>query len=651
LKFINSKIKEIAVVILLFAIIIVLRVNHLEADPPNDLSISTDVFTDPAQYTLFAKQLILTGDINPFNENRFMFFIISSVTGVSILLFQLLGVSIFSSNLTGLIYSFGSLFFFYLIVKKSADRTAALFFLLMISVNYNQIFYGRLPFLEHAMTFYAFLSLVLLLYFPNNKGYLLSGVFLAIGIFFGKIIGIVFIAVVAIYLAHKSIIRKQKANFRHIGLFTGGLIGVFLIWFFTVYLPMQEQVTSYVEEQAFSLYGFPLALQSFDNFIWKFVSFGDDSKLFSRMAIPSILGTFFIGSIFIKSRYPDFKKRIESSHLLIISIIISYYLFLMIWNYRPLRYQLVLIYPFYGAAGIVLSRLWNYSEAQLNFKIRTWKIVFLFPLVYPIIYQLFDAYISLNNGIFYYSEYRWTVIIMSMLVTGILFGVLILINNGYINPTPTFKKITVLILIGSILIPGAFDYYDWTKRVSYKIRDNNIDLGVILSEKAIVSGPYAATLTQANNKSSIIHMFGVSESDPDFFKKNPITHLLLDHSNEKRAEADYPVIMDSADLIMTYYVGLTPVRLFRIAGFTENDSAGEYELSDFEIMVDSFKNGIPVINKELTNRFIEHNPVNISAYSLLAEEAERDSLYDIAEKMFKKAVEFSSINYNLNAKL
>jgi hypothetical protein len=651
LKFFDKKYKEIAILLLLLGFIFCLRVYHLDADPPSDLSISSDVFTDPAQYTLFAKQFVSTGDLNPFDDNRFLFFIKSSVTALAIMLFNIIGVSIFTSNLTGLIYSFGSLVFFYLIIRKSANKTAGIFFLLMISVNYNQIFYGRLPFLEHAMTFYTFLSIVLLLYFPNSKGYLFAGISLAIGIFFGKILGVIFLIPVAIYLFHKSLGSNRKVNFKQLGLFTGGMLGLFLIWYLVFYLPMSEQVTSYIQEQAFSLYGFPLALQSFDNFVWKFVSFGDDSKLFSRMALPTILGTIFIGSVAIKSYVSNSKKRIDSSHLLIVSMIVTFYLFLMVWNYRPLRYQLVLIYLFYGASGIVIANLWNHSETIKEYKIKYWKIIFLFPLVFPVIYQLFDAYIIYNRGEFYYSEYRWIVITISIIITGIIFAISYLKKASDIRFPSISKKIIVISLLVLILIPGVVDYYGWTDRISYKIRDNSIDLDIILSDNAIVSGPYASTLTQANGKSSIIHMFGVSASDPDFFKKRPITHLLLDHANEKRAKSDYPVIMSSANQIMTYYVGLKSVKLYRIAGLTGNESANEYQLSDFEIMANSFNYDSTSVDKSMANEFIEQNPNNISVYLLIAEEAEKDNILTVAEKMYKKAVEFSPTNYNLNARL
>ena len=98
------------------------------------------------------------------------------------------GVSFFTSNLTGLIYSFGSLVLFYLFIRKKTSPLIGILFLLFIGFNYNHIFYGRLPFLEHAMAFYAFLSLVLLTYFDNYLSLILAGVSLGVGIFFGKII-------------------------------------------------------------------------------------------------------------------------------------------------------------------------------------------------------------------------------------------------------------------------------------------------------------------------------------------------------------------------------------------------------------------------------------------------------------------------------
>jgi len=109
---------EIIIAIVLLLVMFEMRAYKLDADPPLGLSASTDVYTDPTQYTLFAKQEIITDDINPFDETRFTFFLKSSMTVLALLVFNLFGVTLEMANLVGLIYSFGSLFLFFLIIRK-----------------------------------------------------------------------------------------------------------------------------------------------------------------------------------------------------------------------------------------------------------------------------------------------------------------------------------------------------------------------------------------------------------------------------------------------------------------------------------------------------------------------------------------------------
>ncbi len=208
-----------------------------------------------------------------------------------------------------------------------------------------------------------------------------------------------------------------------------------------------------------------------------------------------------------------------------------------------------------------------------------------------------------------------------------------------------------IVIISLVCFANISDYLFWAERPTFTARDNSVDLGFILSKNAVVSGPYAGSLTAENKIGTIIHMFGVTKADPEFFKNNPITHLLLDNGNEKRAKEDYPFLMDSAKLLMTYHIGLQKVRVYRIAGYTGNAVADNYQLSPYERLVAEYDEGNGQINNDLAVEIIGKNPDNITCYTFLAEAAEKDSIYQLSEMMFKKAVEFSPTNYNLNARL
>ena len=124
----------------LAAIALFLRSYFLSADPPVDLSYSTGVLTDPAQYTSFARNFVLWGSFNPLHDYRLVLFLKSMTTVVSFLVFSVLGTGYVQSNIVALIFSFPAIIFIYFAVRKLSGNLAALFFLALLTFDFNQIF-------------------------------------------------------------------------------------------------------------------------------------------------------------------------------------------------------------------------------------------------------------------------------------------------------------------------------------------------------------------------------------------------------------------------------------------------------------------------------------------------------------------------------
>lgn len=640
-----TKKRELITVGLLLIFILGLRLYHLDADPPADLSVSTDVYTDPPMYTHYAKHKIIFDDFRPFGDNRFVFYLNSSVTLLALIIFNIIGVSIFSSNLVGLIYSIGALLLFYLILRKSFSPMTGLIFLAMAGVNYNLLFYGRLPFQEHAVAFFGFLGLFFISYMNNRLGYLLSGVALAVSILFSKVIGLLFLAPYLVYIWQLNRPFKwQKSKIKYVGFIFGFLI-IAVEWMLISYLPMKEQVTGYVVGQAFSLYGTPEGLHSIDNFIWKYLTFGYNNNLSERMVLPGLLGCIYLIWFFYDAIFKKFWKktsdRIEPGHLLLVTMIIVFYSSLMIWNYRPLRYQLVLIYPIYGAVAYMISKIWQHNEEKSKQRLKFYLIPLVFVFIMPAVYQLYGYYVEKSRGDYFYSEIKVKVFIWSAIIA---ISIYILINLVRLIPVSRWRligRVFAGLIITIIWFRGLYLYYDWTERITFTTRDNSLDLGQILSEEAVVSGPFGPLMTLENKLGSLIHMFGVSELDSNFFDKYPITHLLMDNGNEIRARQDYPVLMDSAKLVNVYYLGRKKVSLYRVAGWTGNNRANRYKLSEFEQLIED--------TTEL--EFYPEMPDNLSYNSFLAKKAESKKNFDEAQRLYKKAVEFSPTNYHLSEQM
>ncbi len=650
---------ELITVAALLSLVALLRLYHIDADPPNGLSVSTGVETDPPQYTIFARNYVQNGVFDPFHDARRSVFLKSSVTALAVGVFGLLGTGLWQSNLVGFLYGFGALVLFWLFLRKVSGPVAGLLFLILISVNYNLVFFGRLPFLEHALAFWAFLSLALLAHVDRPMHAIWAGLALAVGIFFGKVLGLIFLFPFACWFGYRLLFApkgKRRERWLQPLFFAGGFAVVTVFWLFFTYLPAQSQVTGYFGEQAVSLYGAPEGLQSVDEFMRKLVTFGIDSRLLTRMRSVAVVGAFFVGMIAFhitrKKSWLEGFGRFNAGHVFMATMIVAFYGSLMIWNYRPLRYQLVLIYPFYGAAATLLALIWErWGEPK---PIRTpWGFYPLAVLIAVVpVYQFWEALADRYGLEFYYDDNKLPALGVALVLV-ILIGLVLRYRDRLSRPEyPPLARAGVVILIVVNLTFGVLNYYYWAVRPTFTARDDSRDLGIVLaSPGAVISGPFAPLLAMENRLPVVIQMFGVAQVDTSLFRRFPITHLLVDESNENAARADYPGLLDSAEHVVTYHVGLKKVRLFRIAGETGNTQASAYEESPVERMIDLYQTDQISRGNELAARLLQEYPANMSIYLAVAEVAALNTQLQLAETSFKKAVEFSPTNYHLNSRL
>ena len=653
-----SPLLELAAVLSLLLLVAALRLYHLEADPPQNLSISSGVDTDPSQYTVYAKNYVQEGEFDPYHDARRAVFLKSAVNGLAVVVFSVLGTGLWESNLVGFLYGLGALVLFWLFMRKTGGQLAGLLFLFLIAFNYNLIFYGKLPFLEHALAFFAFLAVVLLLHGRSLWVCALAGASLAAGIFFGKAIGLILLFPFACFLAYRWLYALPDERKQRLGqslLFAAGFVVVLGVWYFVTYAPAQSQVSGYYGEQAVSLYGAPEGLQSVNEFFRKLLTFGVDSRLFERMVTAGLLGATFVGMfVFHISRPQSWREALgpfDAGRVFVATMIIALFGALMIWNYRPLRYQTLLIYPFYGAAALMLSRWWHGRLPDAP--ARTPYLFYLLGTLVAMVpvYQVWDGLADRYGWDFYYSTYKyWSALLAFLLIVAVGLSIRFRLWRRIPAVGTTMRVIVILVLAVNV-VTGIVAYAAWLKHPTFTARDNSRDVGLVLSDAAVLSGPYAPLFAMENDLDVVIHMFGVAEADPALFDHFPITHLLLDEPNEKMARADYPDIMEKAEHIVTYHLRTDKVRLLRVAGATGNERAARYVPSIAERALGAYRDDRVGEGHALTARFLERNPNNMTAFVAAGEVAAVNGQDELAEESFKKAIEFSPTNYHLNSRL
>jgi hypothetical protein len=649
---------ESVAVVLLLLLIAFLRVWNLESDPPLRLSHSNDVYSDGALYTYYAREFVKTGSFNPNEDERFGIFLKSTVTPVAIGVFSLFGVGLWQNNLVGVLYALGALFCFYLFVRKIAGVAASLWFLLLAGLSYNLIFFGRQPFLEHAMAFWAFLALVIVTYTRSWWAFAAAGLFLGSSALFSKIHGLVFLFPFACLLIWRSLfddLRLSKVHWSRPVWFVGGYFGAAVVWFFITYLPAPSQVTSFFQENTIDLHGTPGGLKSVSDFVEKLLTLGFDTNLFPRMALIGLLGAVFFGAVVYqlcrKETYRGQMNFGNGGFIFVAAMMIAFHGSLMIWNYRPLRYQLILIYPFCAAAAILLARLWEGVRPPRGEKL---PILF-WPLCAGV--AVIPAYQVFAGSSKFITAHWWAdvakiAVPLSAPLIALVVGLMILVvkRHQFRTAVAVTRTLAVVLTIGCIFY-GVTGYLKWAVRPTQTIRDVNRDLTFNVGPGTLVTGPYAQTLTLENDLPSLIHMFGTASPDSLFFRKFPVTHLLLDDGNIARMFEDYPSVMNTHQHIYTYFIGENKVRLINVAGSTGNPETERYVFSPLERGVVGFRNDDGALAWPAMGEFAAVHSRSLAGHFLLFEMNNATGKWEQAEDALKKAVEFSPTSYVLNARL
>lgn len=654
-----SRRSELILTLAAFLLIIVVRSSNLGADPPIGLTFSTGIYTDTPAYTLFAKHYVQTGEFNPLDDQRMVFFLKSGVTLAATAVFSLFGVGVLSSHFVGLLFSLLSLFLFYLVVRKITAPAIALIFLLLAGLNFNLVAYGRFPFLEHAMMVGAFASFVSLLYWRSNAGFAVGGALLAASILFGKVIGIVFLFPFACYLIYRLAVTRPdepKLPVTHLIAFLFGFIAVSLAWYILAYTPYSAEVSDYLQEHSVSLYGAPEGLESLDKFVYKMVSFGGSSNLLERMVAPALLAAGFLFAVLLTVSRPRFWRREQSGwlhggHLFLAAMIIGFFGSLMIWNYQPLRYQIVIIYPVCAAAAIVIVALWEKVREGIPEEIPWWYFPIIYPLALVVVYHLSGVVLRWAGQTVYFDDIKFAVAAL----TAALVALSPILIDAFRKTAPRkvshLARAVAVIALTVAIGHGFYDFITWVNRATYTSRDTSVELGSLLSPGAVLSGPFGPLLALENDHQALIHMFGVSHADPNLFRRFPVTHLVLDQSNEDRAREDYPDMFQDALHVATLRVGKVQLRMFNIAHTTKNKLADRYEESLFERGAQALQVGNKLAGADLVHQYNQQHPDNFSGHLIVASIAQAAGQWEMAEDRFKKAVEFSPTNYVLYERL
>ncbi len=603
-------------VLVVSVISIVVRFLYLDADPPLFFqNTSQALLTDPYNVTYAARNKALFDKWDTFDYHRWEAFKYSLSSFSAYIFFKLGGVSRITANLSATGLSLSAILLFIWAVY-SYSRRASAFAAVLLLANAFIIIYGRYPFLENGLLFISVvLFVVFVKFYPRKWAIVAAAILTSLCVLSGKAFGVIMAVPVMTIIVFE---RRQKWLL-DLGFYvvSGIISGIALLWLY--YGSRYDIVYHYISEQSTGLYGFPQALSSVPVFFEQLVSFGGQSKFYYLS--PFILFLFFITLVNLLLRegnlYDYLKKRRQ--FLFCLAWFFFGFLFLMVFNNRPLRYRMILM-P--ALAGLIAFGMADLPKTVRDQKLNIPRIIGTLLLCWHVCTQVIFLFYSSKVTPAQHHAISWYTFIPGALFTALI----------YFLHRPTFKFINYKSLLPYALIILCVFYqghwiYDWFSHRVYELKRANQDLEQIVAPNAIIMGPYSQALTIDNGLLSFVYMFGLTSVENDLFSGTPFTHVATDGANWDRATRIFPDLKNQ-ESETRYWVREFSVDIYRCP---ETDKARPYYPTDYEKAVGFLYTNSPDSTLFYLNRFREKFPNNVSGLTLL-------SNYYLVTRQFSKGL-------------
>ncbi len=645
---------RLAALLLVTALAIACRFVNLSADPPVDVSWSQDLLTDPPQYSSYARTAVAHGSWNPLGDERLIFFR-KNITGIfAYVIFTLFGCSVTTANLTAVLLNLVAVGFLTWGVARAFGFIAGLGTAWVLAVNYLFASYGRQPFLEVASN--ACLAIAFWAILSSGRRWwwvVVGGLVAGAGTFFGKVTALhaapVFVLAVIMQGLDDDSSFKGIARWRRPFGYLVGFAFVGLVWYVFAYSAASTEVKAYLTEQSRTLYGAPVGLQSLSGFVRQFFSLGADTRILTWSPIAALVGLvgvcgLLIWSVRQRGNLPWWRQLSPAVFLTAGWFLCAYTAFSP-FNYRPVRYQIVMWLPLAAAFGWVLQRLVSLTRAPSKFTpIQShWWV---FPILFAALAIGFQHFVFENlldpAGRGQATSSHTASIIVSLLVTAGLLWFASRPTPGTSNPprTRVLFEVLVAVLFVAILVEQGRHFVRWWNSPAHTIEHANEDLPRVLGPNAVVTGEWSAPLTQlAESPIGLIHFFSLQEPK-DFFVVKPITHVIVEDKQDGAFFKDFPDLAQKSPKITNYTVRNLRIGVWRVAESGGNAQAGGYEPSFLErLRQEPANRPLDSVLDNLTLR-VADSANYYSGWAYAADIFRRADRKDEAVNAYAKALEF-----------
>jgi hypothetical protein len=587
---------------------VVIRLHGLDYDPPMYFDgHSQSLATDPNQYSYFARNKIVFDHWEMFDSARWRVFEATLISGLSYISFHFLGISRNTANLPAVLVSIAAMLVFLAALRRAVKAWPLLLVLAMISFNKTFFVYGRLPYTENGMILMMAVIFYIFVYGRWSLwGQIALGILAALAALAGKLIG----GLIIIPLVLSFLYEDRRRGLGAVLIVSAAALSVGTAWIVLFYGGELRLLLEFYQAQILGLHGFPAALKSPFAFFEKLISFGGDSRFYFHAPVLGIAAFLAIIAIFSGDYQARFKRNVPLLFL-VIWFAIGWFAF-MPENYRPVRYIYMLYLPLAGIIGYFFSMP---SEEKHRADGRNKAVRFLlFFLIWVFLYQAISNLFFINEFEHMHRRLTWFTILPALAI--VYFDS----KHNFLKFVARLGKTKAVIPIAFVLLALNFglSFAPWEKQKSSNLREAGKDLGEILGRGAVICGPIASSLILENKLGGIIYAVGITDKDPDFFLKYPVTHFVVDADASGLIIEKFPDLAAAAT-VSEYWICDVKVIAVRINNLTGNVTASSYRPTDYEV-------GRELMNRQsydsaliYMERFIDRYPDNKSCLRALGE--------------------------------
>jgi len=528
--------RESVCILLLFLLFLSLRVIHLSADPPDNLSLeSGGEYGDPGNYALNARNKVLFGQwqIDDF-AGMYVVPVPHFVTYGSFLVF---GVGIWQMNLVPLFFSALCWLGLFLLASRYFPRSSLLFFFLL-SLNYAFGIYSRINDQVMPMTFFVILAVYFFIGAWDRPKYFFWTA-LCLSLSFLSKEKILYFHLIVVPLSFVFILLRRgelgsiKLNVRRIAYFLSGSVPVAVLWTIFLYIPHRTvydnllglNATHMVPKSLTEAVGNWLRRPPFDfhpaNAVLTFLLF---------LYLLTLLFTWFKKSRKEEAQAAPGPLEIICSVWLVVGLGLN-----SLISYHPIRHYIEFSIPLLILSSIFLSRLTASFRLKTQLKNRPVFSLWIFLLIWIGVTAYSRRLFSRETFLGRPEKVLLITTFFALALTALLYLAIRIFfaSKDIILPT-TAAVVLAVLLIALYSFQNLKSYVQWAAHATYNLKTIGQDLGRAFPQ-GVFCGLLAPSLSLENRNKAHTAMTNYANDEPDFLERQKVTHLIVGTYNDEAA--------------------------------------------------------------------------------------------------------------------